>query len=356
MPLEADQPPRDFTPLNWRHASPEAVLERIQSAKIVGMGGAGFPTHEKIRTALNRSQNIVVANGIECEPGVSADEELMLTRGPDVLEGLLIVAHCMSAERIFIATKSFDCYQKLANSAPKQIDVRLLSSTASQGEERVLIYRLTGIDIPIDVYPATEGIIVLNVATLFAVCEAVRDGLEPSRRIMTVVTKNQWVEFGTPIDSLVDSEFDVRLGGPITGKKVESKRVATDATSNAVSVLSRETPSPCIRCGWCNDVCPRDLPVLDLSLESLHAKADRHSSNDFNMCHECGACALTCPSRIRLVDYLREGKCASSEDLRSKDLAASALARYDRKLARNKHRSAQLESERNLRLRNPRNW
>lgn len=356
MPLEASQSPPDFPPLYWRNASPEVVLERIQVANIVGMGGAGFPTHKKIRAALNRTMKVVVANGIECEPGVSADEKLMLTCGPDVLEGLLIVGHCLSAEQMFIATKSHDCYRTLVNSASKRIDVRFLPSNASQGEERVLISRLTGIDIPIEVFPATKGIIVLNVATLFAICEAVRDGLKPSRRIMTVANEDHWIEFGTPIESLVDSNFDVRLGGPITGKKVVSTSAATDATSNAVSVLPSESPTPCIRCGWCNDVCPRNLPVLGLYLDSLHGKADRHSAKDFNMCHECGACALSCPSRIRLVDYLREGKCASNEDLRSKGLAEAALSRYDRRRVRNQHRNTELESQRNARLRNPRNW
>ena len=156
MQLDNTQSRPDFPPLNWRDASPEIVLERIKTTKIIGMGGAGFPTHKKILTALNCPRQIVVANGIECEPGVSSDEALMLNHGPTVLEGLLIVGHCLSAEQMVIATKSQDCHAALLENAPNQINVRFLPSNAAQGEERVLIKRLTGIDIPLDVYPAKE--------------------------------------------------------------------------------------------------------------------------------------------------------------------------------------------------------
>ena len=355
MLLERVRKTPELSPMDWRNTTSEELLNRIEIANVVGMGGAGFPTHQKIRIAMNREFQIVIGNGIECDPGVSADEALMVNYPHDVLEGLEIVAQCISADKMFLPTKSERSHATLLSVVPSNIDIRLLPSNASEGEERVLIRRLTGIDVGMDSYPATRGIAVLNVATLFAICEAVRDGRVPHDRIMTVGKEDSWVRFDTPIGELLGTSESVRLGGPITGE-IASADSRTGPKTNAATIQTKSVAAPCIRCGWCNDVCPRELPVLHLYLHALHDKLAPNMADEFALCHECGACAVACPSQIQLVDYLRNGKHATIAAVESLADASDASNRYDRHLKRAEKRDTQSETERIARLQKSRNW
>ena len=341
--------------MNWRESDPVEILDRIEAAEIIGMGGAGFPTHAKIRTASRNESPLVIGNGIECDPGVSADETLMSHYPKDVLEGLMIVAHCLRTNQIFLATKSRACFSVLKDVGCDNVSIKLLQSNASQGEERVLVKRVTRTEIALHEYPASLGIIVLNVATLFTICEAVRDGFRPRDRIMSILEEDVWVDFGTPLRELAHVTNGIRCGGPVTGLAASPETV-TDATHNAIVIDSSNPSTSCIRCGWCNDVCPRHLPVMDLYLNVLHSEANSMYVDDFSLCHECGACAVACPSDIQLVDYLRHGKKASNAAVQSEANTAAALARYQSRLERTRKWEKQTKTERITRLQKSRTW
>ena len=168
---------RIFPPLDWKQESPDVLLDRIRDAEIVGMGGAGFPTHLKFEAALRVEHRTVVANGVETDPGVSADKALLRQNGNEVMEGIRIAARVLGASSSFLAVSEHSIASQLREDDSNDIDIVEVENTYQNGEERVLIEKLMDRRISQDVYPATLGIVVLNVATLFAICETVLDGL-----------------------------------------------------------------------------------------------------------------------------------------------------------------------------------
>ena len=344
---------QDFQPLDWRQCDSKSLLERIRDAEIVGMGGSGFSTYQKIRSCLRHGFRQVLANGVECEPGVQSDQALIREHAADVLEGLQIVGRIGADVSLQIAVSSPETLSAIDSVLTPEIGSQLVANTPSAGEERNLIRQVYDEVIPEDQYPSQFGILVLNVATLFAVCEAVRDGRSLKDRVTTVEGTPRWVELGISLQSIMGVSHAIRAGSKAIGELV-SPNYRMSASVNAISLDQPEKIKPCIHCGWCNQVCPKQLDV-----ESMLMYADSETnaipgqlSHHYSACFECGACVEACPSQIPLLDAIRLGRQQVKEQLTQE----AALVRYDRRVERLKLASKQEDDARQSRMKSQHRW
>lgn len=320
-----------------------AMVASIAAAGVVGMGGGGFPTAAKIDAAIAADADWVVGNGMATEPGVSADTALLRARFNDVVTGLRAAGDCLNAPaRLVIAVRPG------SGLPPPAAEVDL---PYPAGEERALVQHLTGRRVPAGGHPTDVGVLVLNVATLAALPEAIQHRRAPATRLATVDGNNLRVRLGTPLTALpgIDPNARLRVNGSLTGRPARPGE-AVAATTFAVDV---ERPAlPCVGCGWCEPVCPVDLPA-----ERLHRTfLDGAPAAAALACVECGACAAACPSGIDLVNEFRELKARAGRAQRQRQAALAAKARW---LARDARRGAAADAEsarRQQRLGAARQW
>lgn len=341
----------EFEPLDWSKATGLSILTRINEARIVGMGGAGYPTAAKLASGLHYGVTHVVANGVECEPGVNADRSLMRQYLGDVIEGLRIVGRCLGCDQLTLAVADRQTYQSFQSSDFSNVTCEIVSDHPANGEERTLIKTIFDVTIPSSEYPSQHGYVVLNVATLFAICEAVRDGSRPTERVVTVFGEERWVELGTPIGRLDAEQSALRHGSVATGV-IASENAAVRLTTNAVALDRAERTRACIHCGWCDEVCPRSLPVETmLRAQQTHSRQQALDAH-FDACFECGACVVACPSAIPLLDWIRQGKVESSTER----LKQRAHIRFERRNKRIAERLSEDTFAREARIQTPRKW
>ena len=316
-------------PLNWQQTTPEELVNRIENTNIVGMGGGGFPTAKKLRQAkLYSEQKFVIANAVDCNPGVSADTTLLKYYMPDVIDGLRIVGRILHTRNLYLATS------RTINIETNDISVHTIMAPYPSGEERIVIFNVLGRQVDTGTYPSQSGIVVLNVATLFAITEAVK-GYPPVDRIISTPSGDQWVRAGTRVDSLGQS---LTLGGTIIGRP-SGPDTRINLTNDAVSSV-QTNPLPCINCGWCNDKCPLGLDVVSILRGSETDDIPALKDLNIPVCYECGACVAVCPSNIRLLDFIRKAKGNLQTEARKKDQAN----RFD---DRSKRHNARIEQQRN---------
>lgn len=326
----------DFPPLG-QQAGTAAVLERIEAAGIVGMGGGGYPTAAKLREAMAGNADVVIGNGMACEPDAQSDHALLRQRFAAVAEGLEIVADCLGAARAVLAVPSGSGF------AAPAVEVDIAHPS---GEERRLVAHLTGREVPQGGYPTDIGVLVLNVATLFAIFEAVRLGKALRRRLVTVADANRWIALGTPL-----AEFGLeRIGGTLTGRPATADAVV-EATTFCLSE-ARSPALPCIQCGWCVPACPENL-----SPQVLHSAFDKSIVDETAAdCIECGACTAVCPSALDLVNEIRALKEQARREQRAHSLAEDARRRSDARSARLARQEQLRDERRTVRLREPHQW
>ena len=346
---------REFPPLNWKHESPGVLLARIREAGIVGMGGAGFPTHLKFRAALNTECRTVVANGVETDPGVSADKTLLRQNGKDVLEGIGIAARILNASSCFLAVSEQSIANQLRSDTALDIDIVEVENTYQNGEERVLIEKLLGKRIAPDVYPANQGIVVLNVATLFAICECVRDGMPVTKRLATILGEDQWCEIGTAVHDLATDADDLRVGSFANGRPADNT-VTLQPIHNAVLIDRARNALPCIRCGWCDTACPKQLPVERLLNEATRSLSAVDSLKHLNDCNDCGACVVSCPSGIPIIDYIRDSRARENNSRTDETRARAALTRFEAKQRRINASKQRTLDDRERRMQQDHKW
>ncbi|MDR1757162.1 MAG: electron transport complex subunit RsxC [Culturomica sp.] len=311
-------------------ASKEEILKAIGAAGIVGMGGAAFPTRVKLSPPPGNTAELLIINGVECEPYLTADHRIMLERAEDIVVGTMILMKALGVKKAVIGIENNkpDAIGKLQGIATKVLGVEIcpLKVKYPQGGEKQLIKAVTGKTVPSCGLPIAVGAVVQNVGTALAVYEAVMKRKPLVERIVTVtgtsVKKpgNFLCRIGTPISRLIEAagglpadSAKVICGGPMMGRAMANLDAPVTKGTSGILILSekealRKPESNCIRCSKCVSVCPMGLEpylLMDLSRFQLPERLETEKVMD---CIECGSCSFTCPSHRPLLDYIRLGK------------------------------------------------
>lgn len=327
---------------DYMSLSPDELKEKIKAAGIVGMGGAAFPTLVKLSPPKEKPIDMVIINGAECEPYLTADYRLMIEKPKEVIEGLKIIMKVLGVNKGFIGIENNkpEAIEKIKEAAIPSpllpltkgeqvggIEVCALEVKYPQGAEKMLIKALTGREVPPRGLPMDVGVVVHNVGTALAVYEAARYGKPLIERVVTVTGEginnpsNMMVKIGTLVSDLIeqcggfkDGVGKVISGGPMMGFALPSLDVAvTKGTSGILvipeeGVIHAEDFGPCIRCSRCIDICPMGLMPSMLSI--LSEKGFYEEAKEYNLfdCFECGSCAFVCPSKRPIVQLVRLAK------------------------------------------------
>ena len=325
-------------PCDLAASSPDEIVAAIQSAGIVGLGGAAFPTHVKLKPPAGKTIETLILNGVECEPYLTTDHRVMLEHTDDIFTGLRYLLKATGAERALIGVEAnkLNAVEKLREAAPADVPVatEVVGVKYPQGAEKILITALLGNEVPSGGLPADIGVVVVNVATAAEIGRLLPHGRGIQERVVTITGPavnrkgNYRIPIGTPLRFALD-QADIRddvsrvfLGGPMMGQALSSLDIPiTKGTSGFVAFTAKETGSrpqeyPCIRCAYCVDACPIHLNPSQLGLLALNGEHDR-MADEFHLfdCFECGSCSYVCPSHIPLVQRFRESKAIVRERL-----------------------------------------
>lgn len=326
----ADGIDRSGTLIKTCDLSPAEILNRINQAGIVGLGGATFPSHVKLSIPAGKKVEILLINGVECEPYLTSDHRLMLEKGAEVLTGIQILMKVLQVNKAIIGIENnkpdaISHLKKLCSEYPG-IDVVALKVKYPQGGEKQLIKAAINREVPSGTLPFEVGAVVHNVGTAFAVYEAVQKNKPLIERVITVTGKNLskpsnfLVRIGTPVQNLVEAagglpEDTCKIinGGPMMGKSITGTDIpVTKGTSGILLMGEKESyrvpVANCIRCGKCIDACPMGLEPYLLAQYTDLGEIQEVFKNRAMDCMECGSCQYTCPSGRPLLDYIRLGK------------------------------------------------
>ncbi len=317
----------------WQNLDAAELLTRVHDGGIIGIGGAGFPTHVKLKPPANSPVDTLILNGAECEPYITADHRAMLEYSAEIVEGAKIILKILGIKECHIGIENNKPDAILAmtkaaepSSPDASVKIRTLQVKYPQGSEKQLIQAITGRKVPAMALPSAVGVVVQNVATAKAIYDAVVLRKPLYEKVITVAGKgigrpaNLLVKIGTKLKDIVDylgglqpGLSKIVFGGPMMGFAVSSLEVPVTKTTSAVLFLTKDEidtkpHSQCIRCGWCLDACPMGLEPKEIG---LHVEAGRSEVTEpFGVfeCFECGSCAYVCPAKRPLVQFVRLAK------------------------------------------------
>ncbi|MCB5259570.1 MAG: electron transport complex subunit RsxC [Candidatus Cloacimonetes bacterium] len=325
---------------NFLELEPQTMKERIAAAGLCGMGGAGFPSYVKLSPPADKPIDLVILNGVECEPYLTSDYRLMLERSADILHGLKLIMKVTGAQKgmIGIEANKPDAIAQMTRLCAKEknLEVVALKMQYPQGAEKQLIFAASGRKVPAGGLPMAVGVVVQNVGTAVAIYEAVRYQKPLIERIISVTgsvvkqPKNILAPIGTLYSELVEfcsgttEEIGKAIsGGPMMGFALPSLDAAiTKGSSGLVLLNTTEAKSAaehtCLRCARCVDVCPMNLMPSMIANAVKYKDLDMAVKAGLNDCIKCGSCAYVCPAQIRLVQWIDTGKIRYAEAQRNK--------------------------------------
>lgn len=304
----------------------------IQNAGIVGLGGAGFPTHSKIDGAAKSHIDTIIINAAECEPYATSDDILMRQKATEIIGGIQIFAEILRPKNIIIGIEDNkpQAIQALQQQIDKQnlskkIFIKVVPTLYPSGSAKQLAYLLTGKKIAASSRTTSVGIQVFNIATVFSLYQAIKFNQPLISRIVTITGNvkkpgNYEVLIGTPIKEIVDfaeplpDSNGIIHGGPMMGFPIVNENSAVLKTTNCLIVSSEKLfpqkppETPCIRCTACAQACPSQLQPYAMAWFAKSKNFEKAEQYDLFECIECGCCSYVCPANIPLVHYFRFAK------------------------------------------------
>ncbi|MCR4457204.1 MULTISPECIES: electron transport complex subunit RsxC [unclassified Pseudescherichia] len=351
---------------DYRSRSRAELIERIHQFGVAGLGGAGFPTGNKLLGGGDKIETLII-NAAECEPYITADDRLMQDCAAQIVEGIRILAHILQPRQVLIGIEDNKpqaismLRAVLANA--HDIMLRVIPTKYPSGGAKQLTQILTGKQVPHGGRSSDIGVLMQNVGTAFAVKRAVVDGEPLTERVVTLTGEavaqpgNVWARLGTPVRHLLDAagfcpsgEQLVIMGGPLMGFTLPWLDVPVVKITNCLLAPSAsemgetQEEKGCIRCSACADACPADLLPQQLYWFSKGQQHDKATAHNLADCIECGACAWVCPSNIPLVQYFRQEKAEIYAIAQEEKRAAEAKIRFEARQARlEREKAARLE-------------
>ncbi len=308
---------------------PAEITEAVKNGGLVGMGGAAFPTHVKITRNEKKPVDVILVNGCECEPYLTADYRMMMEAPRAIVAGALLAAKAAGAESVVIAVeknkpKGIAVLERACQGTIAR--VKPLETKYPMGGEKQTVPAALGRTIPTGGLPLDVGVVVINIGTSLSIARAVLRKSPVTHRVVTVTghgittPKNLLVPVGTPYQDLIDacgglkpSAVRVVSGGPMMGFTVVDLKTPVTKGTSGLTVLTADDvqqaeETACVRCGRCVDVCPLGLVPTKIALAARKEIWDVVKRYHIQACMECGCCAYTCPASIPLVQLIRMGK------------------------------------------------
>ena len=334
-PIEGMGQYRDYTKM-----SKEEIIDAVKDAGIVGLGGAGFPTHVKLMPKNPDAIDYIIVNGAECEPYLTSDYRMMMECPQHIVSGLKVMLQLFDHAKGVIAVEAnkpagIKNLEELVKNEDR-IEVRTLQTKYPQGAERNLIYAVTGRKINSTKLPADAGCIVDNVDTVIAIHMAVCESTPLMRRIFTLTGNginqpgNYNVKIGTSYAELVeasggfkDGVKKVISGGPMMGMALSTVDIPIMKTSSALTCFMEDEvekyeETACIRCGKCAQVCPSHVIPQKLMEAAQHYDMERFTALNGMECCECGCCTFICPAKRPLTQAFKQMRQAVAAERRKK--------------------------------------
>ncbi|AFA47720.1 electron transport complex subunit RsxC [Acetobacterium woodii] len=310
--------------------SPDEIIEIVREKGIVGMGGAGFPTAVKLKAP--KPIELVLLNGCECEPVLTADHRVLLEYADEVIYGLKAMMKASGAPKgvIAIEDNKQDAVELLQEKTAdiENIEIVVAKTKYPQGAEKMLIKRVMGKQVPSGGLPMDVGAIVSNVSTAKAISDAIQTGMPLIERVVTVGGErmnkpgNYLVKVGTSVKDIINhcgdvkgDDVTIKIGGPMMGFKIENLNVPLLKCSNGIIAIETTVKEAveCIKCGRCADVCPMELRPLYFTKYALTEDWEGMKTQNVMDCIECGCCEYICSSKIPIVERIKIGKTAIRE-------------------------------------------
>lgn len=324
----------DYSKHEWQQLNAKELLKKVHDAGIIGIGGAGFPSHVKLNPPKDNPVDTLLLNGAECEPYITADHRVMVEHADEVVEGAAVIMKILGVSTCSIgiennkpdAIEVMTAAAAAASSAGCRISVVPLEVKYPQGSEKQLIQSITGRKVPGFALPSAVGVVVHNVSTARAIYDAVVLEKPLYEKVVTISGKgikrpaNLLVKIGTKVSDIVEYLGGVNpglskvvMGGPMMGFAVSTLDVPVTKTTSSVLFLTEDeidtSPySQCIRCGWCLDACPMGLEPKEIGIYVEANRAEDTEPFGVFECFECGSCAYVCPAKRPLVQFVRLAK------------------------------------------------
>ncbi|MCB2339996.1 electron transport complex subunit RsxC [Clostridium estertheticum] len=325
---------------DWEKLGADEIKGIIKDAGIVGMGGATFPTFVKLSPPKDKKIDTFILNAAECEPFLTADHRMMLEHSDKIAIGVKLVMKVLGVEKAFVGIEDNKPDAVIAMQKAFEgttVKVMAIPTKYPQGAEKMLIKVLVDREVPSGSLPMDVGVVVQNVGTVVAICDAVVSGIPLIERVTTISgsavkePKNLLLRIGTTFEEAIENcggfkepPAKIIMGGPMMGFAQSNLNISIIKGVSGILGLTKKdinngTQSPCIRCGKCVSVCPCGLNPSMLSIlgeRDMYEEA-KLEQNLFD-CAECGSCVYVCPAKRNIVQYIKYSKMRNNADAAKK--------------------------------------